>query len=77
MRVLLVFLLFVLYTIFARWYFVCEIKGLCKNEQGRPTTLRLLDEEDKVILQGYEEFFFEPSKIAPELTDNNNAFWKP
>ncbi len=74
MRVLLIFLLFVLYAVFARWYFVCEVKGLCKNEQGRPTTLKLLDEEDRIILQGYEEFFFEPSKITPELTNDNNAF---
>ncbi len=73
MRAFLIFLLFILYAIGARWYYVCQIKGLCE-ETGRPTTLTLSDEAGKTILKDYEEFYFEPTKISPELSEDNVAF---
>lgn len=74
MRAFLIFLLFILYTIGARWYYVCQVRGLCEDEVGRPTTLALIDEEGRTILKGYEEFYFEPSNISPIMSDDNAAF---
>ncbi|MEM1328227.1 MAG: OmpA family protein [Bacteroidota bacterium] len=72
MRAFLVFLLFVAYALFARWYYVCQIQNLCGND--RPTSLELVDDDGNVILQGYEEFAFDTTMVAPDLSDNNRAF---
>ncbi|MEM9885263.1 MAG: OmpA family protein [Bacteroidota bacterium] len=74
MRVLLVFLLFIVYALFARWYYVCQLKGLCEEKVERPMTLQLTDEEGAVLLEGYEQFAFDTTKVLPNLTDNNKLF---
>ncbi|MEM9847408.1 MAG: OmpA family protein [Bacteroidota bacterium] len=74
MRVLLVFLLFIAYALFARWYYVCQIKGLCKAEVERPMTLQLTDDKGAVILEGYEQFAFDTTKVVPNLSENNRLF---
>lgn len=73
---LLVFLLFVVYALIARWYFVCEIRQLCDNEvveDTRPTTLKLT-EGDSIILEGYQQFAFDSASITPDLNTDNGAF---
>ncbi len=83
MRVLIVFLLFATYALTARWYYVCQLKGLCGGEQLAPEqieprdirlkNLRLLA-GDTVLLQGYDQFAYNEGQVQPRLNDNNNAF---
>ena len=74
---LFVFLLFCIYALVARWYFVCEVRGLCGEEQQvediRLKTLKLT-EEDSVILQGYDQFAFDSASFQPRLNADNEAF---
>jgi len=70
------FLIFLLYAIPARWYFVCELRHHCGEEPAapaRPMTLALKD-GNEVILQGYEQFGFPPGSFEPDLTPNNQEF---
>jgi outer membrane protein OmpA-like peptidoglycan-associated protein len=72
------FVVFLVFALFSRWYFVCEIRHHCGNEQllpSRPMTLTLKD-SDKIILRGYEQFGFEANAIEPVMTENNQAFLK-
>jgi len=73
MRAFLVFLLFIAFALFARWYYVCQIKGMCE-EQTRPYTMQLLDEDGQVVINGYEQFFFDTMMVSPDMTDNNQLF---
>ncbi|MEM6698068.1 MAG: OmpA family protein [Bacteroidota bacterium] len=73
MRAFLVFLLFIAFALFARWYYVCQIKGMCE-EQTRPLTMQLLDENGQAIISGYEQFFFDTILVSPDMTDNNQLF---
>ncbi|MCP3927851.1 MAG: OmpA family protein [Bacteroidetes bacterium] len=82
MRAFLVFFLFCVYALFARWYYVCEIRNSCggspqeeeqKQATPRPQTLDLML-GDSVILQGYEQFAFEEGSVTPELSENNREF---
>ena len=74
---LFIFLLFCAYALVARWYFVCQIRGLCGEEQQvediRLKTLKLT-EGDSVILQGYDQFAFDSASFQPRLNRNNEAF---
>jgi outer membrane protein OmpA-like peptidoglycan-associated protein len=74
---LLVFLLFGIYALLARWYFVCEVRQLCGQEQqqesNRLKNLRLTD-GDTTLLQGYDQFAFDSASIQPRLNNNNQAF---
>lgn len=74
----LVFLLFCVYMLFARWYFVCEVRQLCGEEaavveDNRLKTLKLT-EGDSVLLQGYDQFAFDSASAAPRLNADNQAF---
>lgn len=73
----LVFLLFIGFLFTARWYYVCEVKQLCEevveDQDVRFKSLKLT-EGDKVILQGYDQFAFDSTQIAPRLNNNNIAF---
>ncbi len=73
---LLVFLLFILYALTARWYFVCEVRQICGTEGAEDTRLKTLKltQEDSVILDGYDQFAFDSASISPRLNDNNHAF---
>ncbi len=74
-----VFLVFCAYALAARWYFVCEIRGLCgkatpkaAEEDIRPKTLEVR-EGDTVLLSGYDHFAFDSAGVAPRLNTNNTA----
>lgn len=75
---LLTFLLFCVYMVFARWYFVCEVRQMCGDEPAIVEDLRLktlqLREGEQVILRDYDQFAFDSAAIAPRLNDNNRAF---
>jgi outer membrane protein OmpA-like peptidoglycan-associated protein len=83
MRALILFLFFLAYAFTVRWYYVCQMKGLCgrapateiaqPEEDIRLRNLRLLS-GDTVLLQNYDQFAFTEGFIQPRLNDNNNAF---
>ena len=73
MRALLVFGFFVVYALFARWYYVCEIHGLCAGADVRLHNLSLR-EGDRLVLQGYDQMAFANGTAAPRLNDNNVLF---
>lgn len=68
-------LLFACYSLFARWYFVCEIQQLCVSE---PVDTRLknmqLTKADEVLLDAYDEFKFLDAEMSLNLNQNNNYF---
>lgn len=74
---LFIFLLFCAYALVARWYFVCQVRGLCGEaqqvEDTRLKTLKLM-EGDAVILEGYDQFAFDSASYRPRLNANNEAF---
>lgn len=71
------FLIWGIFTVFARWYFVCEMRNLCGQEEpppiSRAMTLNLTD-GDSIILEGYEQFAFDSASPEPILTENNREF---
>lgn len=73
---LLLFLLFCAYALWARWYFVCEVRGMCNEQQAdeRLNDLQLLDGDTLVLLEGYDHFAFDPMSIQPRLNESNEAF---
>ncbi len=82
MRALLVFVLFLAYALTVRWYYVCQMKGLCGRVEVEDTApvqdlrmknLRLMA-GDTVLLQGYDQFAFQSGQVQPRLNDNNNVF---
>ena len=75
----IVFLLFIAYTLFARWYFVCEIRNLCDEESidlvdSRLKTLQLTEGDSSIIVSGYDQFVFDSAQILPQLNANNMQF---
>lgn len=69
---MLVFLLFCIYAITARWYYVCQVKQLCTDSERLHTLA--LREGETVILQGYDQFVFDTGQVSPRLNDNNRIF---
>ncbi|HFC00382.1 MAG TPA: hypothetical protein ENJ53_06210, partial [Phaeodactylibacter sp.] len=64
MRLLLGIIIFGIWASFARRYYVCEIKGLCHQEEvvkvDTPQRLKNLSLQfgDENILQDYNQFYF-------------------
>lgn len=77
MRAFLVLLVFIAYALGARWYFFCELRGVCGEEQeevdNRLNTLSL-HQKDTIILQGYDQFAFDSAAVRPRLNANNRLF---
>ena len=71
------FLLFIVYAIGARWYFMCEIRQQCDDNQEvvleRPQTLTLRY-QDSILLEGYDQFWFAKDSIRPDLNMDNRRF---
>ncbi|MBP7821902.1 MAG: OmpA family protein [Saprospiraceae bacterium] len=75
------FLLFVLWSIFARWYYICQIRHFCEDN---PTTTAIqettaktlsLKYKDSLVLSGYDQFSFPSTAVEPSpLSQNNNDF---
>jgi hypothetical protein len=81
-------ILFILWVIFARYWFLCCVMGLCDNttssselvaqttvtnEPPRSKDLELRD-GDSTILASFEQFGFPSSLAIPTLTENNLDF---
>ncbi len=83
MRAFLVFLLFLVWTAFARYDVVCRMLNLCgtddvnkkENVQDieRSSDLDFVA-DDSVLLSGYDQFAFLENKITPILNDNNQEY---
>lgn len=77
---LLVFLLFCVFAIFARKYWVCNVKQLCEEvteevvEEERLKTLRLITSDSIVIMDGFDQFVFDSASYLPNLNGNNELF---
>ena len=74
----LLFLLFCAFALVARWYYICEIKQLCGEEDiaiadQRAATLRV-SESGALVMSGFDQFAFEPGSVQPLLNDNNRLF---
>jgi len=75
----LLFLLTIALILGARWYYVCEMKGLCGEiEEPQPVTAPRLGgldiyDGDSLISADYDQFAFPEGAIAPDLNDNNQA----
>jgi len=71
--------LFALFFIFGRWYFVCEVRGHCGEQEEqislpeRPKDLYLLDGE-KTISGPFQQFLFAQNKFMPDMNASNEAF---
>ncbi len=73
------FLLFCIWTAFARYYYVCEIKQHCgsatstSSQEAPKSDLRLMD-GGVALLSGYEQFSFASNSAELHLSKNNEAF---
>ncbi|MBK7409265.1 MAG: hypothetical protein IPL49_06995 [Saprospirales bacterium] len=69
-------LLYALFVLFGRWYFVCEVRNRCGEQEEIParTTSLVLTEGENVVLEGYEQFFFPKDSIRPDLSSGNHQF---
>lgn len=78
MRALLVFLLFLVYALFVRWYYVCQYLDMCdpNTEAVEEVRLRTLEltEADSVIYAGFDQFAFDTMAVRPRLNANNQLF---
>jgi len=80
---LISFLIFGVYALAARWYFVCQVRQKCDPPPAAPVvdsladvrlkTLRLT-QGDSVLLRDYDHFAFDSASVLPLLNDNNLAF---
>ena len=70
------FLVFLVFALCSRWYFVCKIRNHCGEQPvvaTRPMTLSFKD-GDKTILKGYEQFEFKPNSFKADISPNNKLF---
>ncbi|MCB9082352.1 MAG: OmpA family protein [Lewinellaceae bacterium] len=82
MRSLLWFLLFTVYALGARWYFVCQVRGLCQDKDipaiVEQPDIRLKNLRftagDSVLLADYDHFAFDSAAVRPRLNANNEQF---
>lgn len=74
MRALFWLIIFLVYLIGARWYFVCEVRQLCdadtEVDDFRLKTLQFRDGET-IVLSGYDHFRFDSARVQPVINDNN------
>ena len=73
--------LFALFFIFGRWYFVCETRGHCGEQEQqislpdeRPENLYLLDGKDTIGGGPFQQFLFAPNTTLPDMNASNQAF---
>jgi OmpA-OmpF porin, OOP family len=73
------FLIFVLWALFARWYYACYIKGSCCDDIGLVShvgNLRLTKEGSADILRGYNQFVFATNSEKPDFNPDYQDFMK-
>lgn len=79
MRALLILFIFFAYTLGSGWYFFCQIRGNClfpittDVDVPRLKTLELREKE-RVILSGFDQFYFDTAVVRPLMNENNEIF---
>ncbi len=81
MRALILgFLIFCCWAIFARWYYVCQIKHLCADDNiEQPIASDRLNDlsvalNGTPVLSGYDQFAVVPGTDTINMNDNNTKF---
>lgn len=82
MRSILIFLLFAVYALMVRWYYVCQMRGACAPDAEVPEMEELdmrlktlsLRNADSVVLSGFDHFAFDPGSALPRLNASNREF---
>jgi OmpA-OmpF porin, OOP family len=72
-------LIFVLWALFARWYYACYIKGSCCDDIGLVShvgNLRLTKDGSADILRGYNQFVFATNSEKPDISPDYQDFMK-
>ncbi len=72
------FTVFLLFTVFARWYFVCELRHHCEEKPAResPSAELVLYDGETLVLRGFEQFRFSHRSFRPSLSASNLDFIK-
>lgn len=72
-------LLFGVFALTARWFYVCRLRGLCDAPSTkvvvRPLTLSLM-QGDSAVVDEFQQFAFAKNAAEPLLTENNRVFLK-
>ncbi len=71
--IIILFLLFLVTTAISRYYYVCEIKQLCEQEEIRAQTLNVMD-GDEPVFENQDQFLFRRDSVQPELNEQNKDF---
>ncbi|MEO0341368.1 MAG: OmpA family protein [Bacteroidota bacterium] len=70
-------LFFIAYLLLGRWYFICQIKQQCVEEQEetdfRLNNLQFVDGET-VVFRNHDHFRFDSASVAPLVNDDNYTF---
>ena len=77
---LLLFFLFVAWTLFCRWVYVCDIKLQCESSPTvveSPPDVRLqnlsIRNGDELLFRDYEQFRFDSNEVMPLLNNDNRT----
>lgn len=62
--------IFLMWCLLGRWYYVCEIQGLCGNDPIETAATPPLVEEGTVDLDAEEKISFDKKAIEPNWSDN-------
>jgi len=65
-------LAFIAFILFARWHYVCEIKGLCGDRIEAPADYPIV-EEGTIDLEEDEKFEYVEKEVLPNLNSENKA----
>lgn len=77
MRVFLLgFFTFSVFAVFARWYFVCELRHRCDEQSVALDSAATLELSfgDQAVLSNYEPFHFDFRSAKPKLSASNEEF---
>lgn len=76
MRALLVFMVFLVFMVVGRWFFICQVRGICVPEAPEDVRLNtlLFRDGDTIVLRGFDHFAFDSASVIPRMNDNNHAF---
>ena len=66
-------IVFLLWCLFARWHYVCQIKGLCGGVHNVEANIadQLDIEDDEIKLKEEDKFVYEEKEVMPELSEDN------
>ena len=70
-------LLFAVYVLIARWYFVCEVRDRCADPEAVVPGARTLKvtKGREIVLDGYEQIWYEPDSMRATWNQGNGQFF--